>query len=79
MADAADRPDDAHATAELRQQMERALREDVELRGELATLSGAARPGVRTGGHGPSISHSEIGGDNIQIGQAGGAVRISRT
>ncbi|MFE6919145.1 hypothetical protein [Streptomyces rubiginosohelvolus] len=79
VADAADRPDDADATAGLRHQLERALREDVELRGELATLLGAAMPGVRTGDHSPSVSHSDIGGDNIQIGQAGGAVRIGRT
>lgn len=79
VADAADRPDDADASAVLRQQLERALREDVELRNDLAAvLRAIAEPGAGAGDHSPSVSHSRIGGDNIQIGQASGDVRISR-
>ncbi|NUS17633.1 MAG: hypothetical protein HOY69_40605 [Streptomyces sp.] len=46
--DAADEPDDADAAAALRQQLKRALREDAELRAEIAALVGAPAQGSVT-------------------------------
>ncbi|WP_330308117.1 MULTISPECIES: hypothetical protein [unclassified Streptomyces] len=79
VAEAADEPDDLDAAAMLRRQLKQALREDAELRTELAEMLRTAATtvgGVWAGDHSPAVSHSRIGGDNIQIGHAGGDVRI---
>ncbi|MFC1416293.1 hypothetical protein [Streptacidiphilus cavernicola] len=79
---AADDPGDATAaTAVLLPQLVHALHEDDALRAELVTIlqpQATGATGVRAGNHSPVVSHSRIGGDNIQIGQASRDVRIDR-
>ncbi|MFH9006855.1 hypothetical protein ACH4E5_26925 [Streptomyces afghaniensis] len=71
--DVADDPEDGDAAAALRQQIKRALREDVELRGELTGILSAAGAGpvnVKASGK-RSIAAQTIGtaitGDNVTL------------
>ncbi|MFJ9466869.1 hypothetical protein [Streptomyces caniferus] len=81
VANAAAEPDAPKAAGLLDRQFVEALREDAELRSQLASMVQAAATtvtGVQAGDHSPAVSRSRIGGDNIQIGHVGGDVRISR-
>jgi hypothetical protein len=79
VAGAAAEPDDPDTAAVLRRQLKRALREDPDLRAELTAIlrtAATTSTGVSAGHHSPVVSHSRIGGDNIQVGQVGGSVTI---
>lgn len=81
VAEAAEEPDDLDVAAALRLQLRRALRNDAELCAELAVMletAATTATDVRAGDHSPVVSHSRIGGDNVQIGRAVGDVRIGR-